>query len=435
MTANPGEDFVASPVEVIFESFQINQAIALGEMLIDDDQPELLESFDLKLTVLESERDGALIGEQGTASVSVLDDDGVGRFQFSTSTFSVSEAFSQVSGVFIERLDGSAGDVTILLEHVELDSEAALGTDFQWASQELVFASGVTKRAIPIRILQDNILERDEVFSIRMRLHPEFSVGAVLGNPSSLQLQLLDDDLGEAPVIQAPAQLSVVEDSALGPETITVTDSDTGLDSITLRVESDSPLIPAERVQLIKLDEPGQWNLVADPVPNGAGNATLTLHASDGFQTATATILVEVIPENDPPVIEGLPDRIEVGMDGSKIQFKITDIETESDSLTVLISAQQQTRGVEDYFIIERNGPEFQLRITANDDVDEEVLLRLIVLDGEGGAIEQTSSVVFLDSGVSGSHIQFERLLNNQLRLTWEGNLRLLGTPDLLEPF
>ena len=435
VTAKAGEDFVSAPLETVFESFQINQVIALEEILIDDEQTETVESLSVKLTVLESERDGALIGGQGTASVSILDDDGVGRFQFSASNISVSEADSDVSGVFVERLEGSIGDVTILLEYLELDSNAELGTDFQWTSQELVFASGVTKRPIPLRIIQDDSLEADEVLFIRMRLHPEFSLGAVLGDPSTLQLQLLNDDLGEAPVIEAPAQVSFGEDSTLGPEKIVVTDQDTHLDSVTLRIESDSPLFPAESVQLIQLDEPGQWDLWANPVPNGAGNATLTLYASDGYQTTTETILIEVRPENDHPVIEGLPNRLEVGRGGRVIQFKISDIETESDSLTVLISAQQQARGLEEYFVIERNGPQFQLRISASEDTQGEVLLHLIVLDSDGGFVEHTTNVVFLDSGVSRSPIQFERLPSNQLRLTWEGDLRLHATPDLLQPF
>lgn len=435
VTANPGQDFVATPVETVFESFQINQSIALEEILIDDDQIEPVESFDLKLTVLESEREGAHIGEQGTASVSILDDDGVGRFQFSASTFAVSEASSDVSGVFIERLDGSSGDVTILLEHLGNESDAELGTDFLWTSQELIFASGTTKRAIPLQIIQDDILERNERVVIRMRLQPESSAGATLGNPSTLQLQLLNDDLGEAPVIVAPAHVSIGEDSILGPQRILVTDPDTNLDSVTLQIESGSPLFPAEGVQLIKLDEPGEWNLLAAPVSNGSGNATLTLLASDGFQTTTGTITVEVWPENDRPVIEGLPDRLEVGRNGILIPFKITDIETKSDSLTVLISAKQQFRRLEEYFVIERNGPQFQLRIIADDDVQGEVLLRLIVLDGEGGSVEHISNVKFLDSEEVSSQIQFERLPNNQLRLTWEGDLQLFSTPDLHQPF
>ncbi|XOV69994.1 MAG: hypothetical protein ACFHW5_14925 [Verrucomicrobiota bacterium] len=90
---------------------------------------------------------------------------------------------------------------------------------------------------------------------------------------------------------------------------------------------------------------------------------------------------------------------------------------------------------MEEYFVIERNGPQFQLRIIADDDVQGEVLLRLIVLDGEGGSVEHISNVKFLDSEEVSSQIQFERLPNNQLRLTWEGDLQLFSTPDLHQPF
>lgn len=433
-SAEDKEDFVATPIELIFQSFEINQYIPLADFLIDDTLIEGKESFKLHLSVLESELDGAIIGEMGEATVDVLDNDGEGVIQFTQSTISVSEAVSNISGAFIERQSGSSESITVLLEYVEVGSDAELGRDFEWISQEVIFPSGVTKRAIPLHILDDTLLEQDETLFIRLRLHPEKSQGAVLGSKRILEISLLNDDVGDPPIIEAPDVITIREDASLGPVTVTVMDSDTIDKSISVWCESDNQLIQKNEIHLQKLPTPGSYSLTATPIRNGNGNVTLTLYASDGYQIGASKIHINIEPENDFPEIIGLPDRLKVGLEGRMIEFKVQDIETSSDELMVLMSAWNESRSMEDLFHLEKNDGDIKLQILPTEEVIGEITLQFMVIDGEGLVAKQTCQISFSDN-ISVPQIYFKRMSNTKLRLTWAGDLQLYATKDIHKHF
>ncbi|HVQ28018.1 MAG TPA: Calx-beta domain-containing protein, partial [Vicinamibacteria bacterium] len=140
------------------------------------------ETFLVELTNPE----GAALVDPSVANVTILDDDGGGRVEFSAKSYSVSES-AGVARVGLVRSAGLGGPVSV-------DCKATPGTaapaDFTPVTAQVVFEPGVTRRDCLVPITDDTIGEGRETVLLTL----ENANGVSLGGTSSAILAVEDDD-------------------------------------------------------------------------------------------------------------------------------------------------------------------------------------------------------------------------------------------------
>lgn len=93
--------------------------------------------------------------------------------------------------IVVERLGGSDGEVRI--DFATRDASAVAGEDYLATAGVLIWADGeLSAKTFDVEILQDGEVEDDESFVLEL-FDP---VGAVLGDPATVELTIADDDSG-----------------------------------------------------------------------------------------------------------------------------------------------------------------------------------------------------------------------------------------------
>ena len=134
-------------------------------------------------------------GSITSTTVTIVDDDGAGQFQFASGTYSVSEAGGSIT-LYVNRINGSTGIVTV--NYATSDVSATSGSDYTGVSNTLTFGAGVTQMPITVTILQDVSIEGSQTFNVTLS-GPSAGTSIVGTNPSVVTI--LDDDSGSAPVV------------------------------------------------------------------------------------------------------------------------------------------------------------------------------------------------------------------------------------------
>ena len=110
-----------------------------------------------------------------------------GELSFSVSNASVNEGAGIVT-VTVQRSGGSEGEVQV--DYATNAGSASAGGDFVGANGTLVFADGVTEQQFTVQLVNDNIQESDESFTIQLS-NP--TGGATVGTGSQ-SIEIIDDD-------------------------------------------------------------------------------------------------------------------------------------------------------------------------------------------------------------------------------------------------
>ena len=116
-----------------------------------------------------------------TAQVSIVDDEGgAGLFQLSPTSAMVQEGNQFTFSVM--RVQGNTGRLSVQLQ-TEANGLATSGVDFVPLSQELVFGDGETTRFMTVTIIDDNLSEGAEEFSVVLSEPPG---GAAVIDPQAV---------------------------------------------------------------------------------------------------------------------------------------------------------------------------------------------------------------------------------------------------------
>jgi hypothetical protein len=157
--------------------------------IVDDTESEGDETFNLKL---KKPTGGAVIGETKKAVVTIIDDEELpaGTLQFSKADYSVDEDGGSVK-ITVTRKDGSSGAVSV--EFSTVDGSAKAGKDYIGTSSiTLSWGDGDdSNRTLNISILDDNIIEGDETFSMTLT---NATGGAAIGDPDTTVVTIVDDE-------------------------------------------------------------------------------------------------------------------------------------------------------------------------------------------------------------------------------------------------
>ena len=161
-TASAGSDYTATHGNLVFLPGQRAQMIAVK--LNDDTEVEGNETFTVSLS---SPQNATLLNGAGTATI--VDDDGTGQPSdlpaLAIDDVTVTERGG--SAVFAVSLRPESDDV-VTVAYGTSDGTATAGSDYTAASGSLTFQPGETRKAITVRILDDDEEEGSELFTVRL---------------------------------------------------------------------------------------------------------------------------------------------------------------------------------------------------------------------------------------------------------------------------
>ncbi|HAX85517.1 MAG TPA: hypothetical protein DCY91_04425, partial [Cyanobacteria bacterium UBA11370] len=183
-TAQSPSDYTNTPITVNFADGETSKTVAIP--IINDAIIEPDETVQLTLT---NPTGGAIIGQQNSATLTILANDALGTLSFSSPQFSLIEDGTPVSAVTVTRSDGSAGAVSAKINL--RDGTAKSPSDYNNTPITVNFADGETSKTVTIPIVNNAIAEPDETLQLTLT-NP--TGGATIGQQNSATLTILDND-------------------------------------------------------------------------------------------------------------------------------------------------------------------------------------------------------------------------------------------------
>jgi hypothetical protein len=185
LTAKDGPDYVGRSDTVTFEDGVVTQSVSIT--IRDDIQYEPTEAF---VVVLRHPTNGAVLGVNSTATVTIVDDDPPERgvLEFEKSSIKVEEGEKHVE-VKVVRSNGSDGPVSVEVE--DRGGSAAADSDYTAVAETLSFADGETKARFRLYIKEDAIFEGDEELTLVLSA-PQG--GATLGAQDTVLITIRDNE-------------------------------------------------------------------------------------------------------------------------------------------------------------------------------------------------------------------------------------------------
>jgi hypothetical protein len=184
-SAEKGDDYVKVSKKLEWYDGEDGEKTVTVE-IFDDIQVEGNETFELKL----KKADGATIGDQDTAEVTIEDDDQeAGTLQFSNATYKVNEGDGYVTFA-VTREGGMDGAVTV--ECTSSDSSATADSDYATVMETLNWADQEDgNKPCIVEILEDEDFEGNETFNIALEIP---TGGAEIGTQDSAEVTIVDND-------------------------------------------------------------------------------------------------------------------------------------------------------------------------------------------------------------------------------------------------
>ena len=186
LTAIDGSDYAAVNGTLIFPDTVTSQTFTI--QIFNDADSEGDEKFNLALSVPSG---GASLGVKDTATVTIQDNDPkpkAGALQFSNIKYTVLEVEASVD-ITVTRTGGSFGDISV--DYATVDGTAVDGEDYIATSGTLLFLDGETSKTFSITILNDELFEIKEGFTINLK---NISIGASLNAPTTTEVSIENDD-------------------------------------------------------------------------------------------------------------------------------------------------------------------------------------------------------------------------------------------------
>ena len=182
-TATTGADYLSTNGTLTFADGQVSKTFAVR--LIDDGTVEASETVALRLF---NATGGATLGLTNSL-LTIVDDDAFGTFQFSTNSYTVAEAARSVT-VTVRRVGGIIGAVSVDIATVA--GTAVGGLDFIPFTQVLNFVPGQTSSNLLVQVVDDQVVEPLESFSLVLA-NPRG--GALLGALTNTTVTITDEDM------------------------------------------------------------------------------------------------------------------------------------------------------------------------------------------------------------------------------------------------
>ena len=336
-------DYTALSRDVTFAAGTsiLSQTVAIT--ITDDSIDEADETFTVSFGTLPT---GGVVTAGTTNSVTVtITDDDVPEVTFTDTTAMVAEGVGTVDVTV--QLDSSPL-AQLVIPVRTMNNTAVAGSDYTALNRNVTFTAGATggglRQTVTITILEDNLDEADETFTVSFGTLPAGRVAA--GADDEVTVTITDNDVPE--VMFSAAAATVAEDA--------------GTVDVTVRLDT-SPLtqlvIPVETANDTAMAG-SDYTALNRNVTFAAGTGTLT-------QTVSITIANDGIDETDETftvsfgtlptggvVTAGTPDRVTVTItdtDVPEVTFTDTTVAVTEGTTTVSVTVQLDTGPVEDLVI------------------------------------------------------------------------------------
>ena len=189
-TAAAGSDYTATSGTLTFGVGETSKTFTIA--IADDSLVEGNETVNLTLS---NATGGATLGTQGTATLTIVDNDAAqpGTLQFSTAAYTVNENQGTAT-ITVTRTGGS--NVPVTVNYATSNGTAAAGSDYTAASGTLNFGVGETSKTFTVSIINDTTVEPNETVNLTLS-GP--GGGATLGGTSTSILTIVSDDVSGQP--------------------------------------------------------------------------------------------------------------------------------------------------------------------------------------------------------------------------------------------
>ncbi|TQV72832.1 choice-of-anchor B family protein [Aliikangiella marina] len=252
------------------------------DILPEESSAELAEEFFVRLY---DPRSGATLSSPSYLTVKINGAPNVGVIEFvETNVVFVENSGANV--VEVTRNGGTEGAATV--NYQVIDGTAETGVDFELAGGTLNWSDGDSEsKQISITIIDDNTLEGDENFTIRL----SDATGSSLGADVDINVEIADNESNTAPTI---TQLEDFEANAGQTVSLTANVSDADGDEVTYLWQQ----VSGQSVQISNADQL-QASFVA---PSAAGVLEFSLTVTDiRGGVSSETVSVSIIVATAPP--------------------------------------------------------------------------------------------------------------------------------------
>jgi parallel beta-helix repeat protein len=211
--ATEGGDYNATSGTLDFADGEVTKTFTVA---IHNDT--LNEGDELVSLVLSAPTSGTTLGTQSTATLTIVDDDGVPSVQFSEPSYTVNEGATTAT-ITVNRVSGGSNAFSVNYSTSDLPDGATAGDDYQSINAaNLNFAAGEDSKTFTVAILDDTLFEANEALSLQLS-NP---IGATLAAQHTATLTINDND--SQPRLQF-SSATYREDENSTTATITVTRS------------------------------------------------------------------------------------------------------------------------------------------------------------------------------------------------------------------
>ncbi|MDC7717522.1 DUF4347 domain-containing protein, partial [Vogesella sp. DC21W] len=278
-----GSDYSLSSTTITILAGQTTGSATLtatGDTLDEADETVVLDITSV------SGGDSATESGSQQVTVTILDDDAAPGISIADA--SVTEGNSGTSTLSFTVSLSAASGKTVSVNYASSNGTATAGVDYTAASGTLTFAPGETSKTITLNVTGDTTQESNETVNVTLTspsngtLTDASAVGTIL------------DDENANPTISDVANQTINEGGATSALAVTIGDSETAANSLTLAgSSSNTTLIPNGNIVIS--GSGANRTVTITPAANQTGSATITLTVDDGNGgTATDTFTVTV---------------------------------------------------------------------------------------------------------------------------------------------
>ena len=253
-TATALDDYNNNPILVTFADSETEKTVTIS--IINDNLVENIETINLNLS---NPSNNAILGNQKTAVLSILDDDV--QLNFNAANYTVREDGTAVTDIIVTRTGRTTGIVGATLNFANgTATGCACGlhlttSDFLSSPISVILDDNEISKVIPVQlvgtegsnfipIINDTKVESNETFTISLT-NP--TGGATIGNQNNATVTILDDDVQLA--FSAP-NFSVREDgTAIASVTVNRLGKLTGIVGATITLTGETATYPEDYTQ------------------------------------------------------------------------------------------------------------------------------------------------------------------------------------------
>ncbi|GIW16443.1 MAG: hypothetical protein KatS3mg063_2296 [Tepidiforma sp.] len=280
-TATPGSDYTAVTNQLLSWGPGDTMTKSCTISIAQDSLVEGPETINLSL----SGASGATLGTQTTAVLTILDDDGTGVIQFTSATYTGTEAGGAIT-ITVSRTGGTTGAVTVdYATSTGGSNPATAGVDYVATSGTLSWANGEGgTKSFTVTPIPDTLTEGTETVILTLS-NP--TGGAVLGSQSTATLLISDSTI-------IPVITTIVPNvgPTAGGQTVTITGQNfTGATSVTFDGIPCTSFTVVSATQITCVTPPHAAGVVEVVVTTPVGSNVTTGTANDYIYTTGPTVL------------------------------------------------------------------------------------------------------------------------------------------------